>query len=518
MIVAIDGPAGSGKSTVARELARRHKLCYLDTGAMYRSVCLACLDKGVNLGDEEAVARVAQTIEIRFSGDVDAQHVIVDGRDVTSEIRSAEVDHNVSVVSAVAEVRRAMVAQQRAIAEGTSIVAEGRDIGTAVFPSAEVKVFLTADASARAHRRAVQREGGDAAVADATTNAQQEAAILADIQRRDKIDSTREVTPLKPADDAVHIDSSNLSVDEVCAKIEELMDAAETHSDAGSDGGANAARGSEMSTKTDTQVSSPDSSAKKPAKRRETTKGSSSRLHQLRNKPEAYYDARMREFPILARFALWVAVVIAYVYTKLMFRWRMEDGDKLLEATKDKGSVIVMNHVSMLDPVILVIWLMVRGRRVRPIFKDEFNNTGIMRAIMCWVGGIPVKRGTADIKAVRRAQRALQEGESILIYPEGTRVKTNEEPVEIHGGFALMAQMGKAAVVPTAIVGAGDITPRGKHVPRPKTVYVKAGSAIRFSDLDVKGRREQLEAMERVAMEQVFALREELRREHPGKE
>ena len=227
MIVAIDGPAGSGKSTVAHAIAERCGLTYLDTGAMYRSVTLACLRRGVDLADADAVAQVAREVQIAFGANEAGQTVILDGEDVTADIRTPEVDHNVSVVAAVPAVREAMVELQRAIGRQGSVVAEGRDIGTVVFPHAEVKVFLTADAAARAHRRAVQRQGGDAAVdASATADATEEQKILEDIKRRDQIDSTRETAPLRPADDAHHIDSSSMGVDDVVACIVKLMEEA----------------------------------------------------------------------------------------------------------------------------------------------------------------------------------------------------------------------------------------------------------------------------------------------------
>lgn len=225
MIVAIDGPAGSGKSTVAHAIAERCGLTYLDTGAMYRCVTLACLRRGVDLADAAAVGAVAREVGIAFGSSEGGQTVILDGQDVTDAIRTPEVDHNVSVVAAVPAVREAMVALQRAVGEAGDVVAEGRDIGTVVYPNAEVKVFLTADAEARAHRRAVQREGGDAATdATATADAAQEQAILADIRRRDELDSTRKEAPLRPAEDAHHIDSSSLSVDEVVDAIVRLME------------------------------------------------------------------------------------------------------------------------------------------------------------------------------------------------------------------------------------------------------------------------------------------------------
>lgn len=227
MKVAIDGPAGSGKSTVAKAIAKRCGLTLLDTGAMYRSAALACLKRGVALDDAETVAAVAREIKISFVPGEDCQTVLLDGEDVTDAIRTPEIDKAVTPVSANPAVREAMVLQQRAIGEQGDVVAEGRDIGTVVFPDAEVKVFLTADPAARALRRAVQRDGGDAAK-DATATADQSAVaeIMADLIRRDEADSTRAASPLKPAEDAVHIDSSDKTVDEVVGLIVKMMEEA----------------------------------------------------------------------------------------------------------------------------------------------------------------------------------------------------------------------------------------------------------------------------------------------------
>ena len=186
---------------------------------------LAGLRRGVDVADEGAVTDVARSISIEFLPREGGQTVLLDGEDVTADIRTPEVDRAVSPVSAIAEVRSAMVELQREVAKKGDIVAEGRDIGTVVFPAAEVKVFLTADASARAHRRAVQRQGGDAATGNVVaTDKASEEAILADIKRRDAYDSTRKEAPLRAAEDAHHIDSSNLGVDEVVAKVMELID------------------------------------------------------------------------------------------------------------------------------------------------------------------------------------------------------------------------------------------------------------------------------------------------------
>lgn len=217
MIVAIDGPSGSGKSTTAKEVARRRHLTYLDTGAMYRSVTYAALERGVDLSDELAITSLAQSISIEFEGSGDDTRVLVDGTDRTAEIRTPEIDRTVSIVSAYEGVRAAMVDEQRTLAAAGNVIAEGRDIGTVVFPHADLKIFLTADASRRAHRRAVQRSGNEA-------TAGQEAEVLADLERRDKLDSTRAVSPLIPAADAIHLDNTDMSIDEVCDEICRLMD------------------------------------------------------------------------------------------------------------------------------------------------------------------------------------------------------------------------------------------------------------------------------------------------------
>ena len=201
-VIAIDGPAGSGKSTVARAVAARLGMAHLDTGAMYRSVALAALRRGLDPDDEEAVARLARRVHIEVG-----ERVVVDGEDATTGIRSDDVTRAVSPVSANAEVREEMVRRQRewAALRGGGVV-EGRDIGTVVFPDAALKVYLTAGDDERARRRST--ETGD-----------QQEAVAADMARRDQSDSSRAASPLKPADDAVVLDTSDLDVDEVVEEV-----------------------------------------------------------------------------------------------------------------------------------------------------------------------------------------------------------------------------------------------------------------------------------------------------------
>ena len=237
------------------------------------------------------------------------------------------------------------------------------------------------------------------------------------------------------------------------------------------------------------------------------------------NSFDDYYDHAMRDYPWTAKALLGFLVGVVGAATKVLWPWRIEGAERLWDASAEggKGRVIVMNHVSMLDPVVVFVSEWVHGRRVRCVYKSEFDKVKVATWLFTRAGAVPVRRGTADIKVVRRAQRALERGEDVLIFPEGTRVKADDEEVELHGGFALMAQLAKARVLPVAIVGARDITTRTRKVPHFHRVFLKAGEPIGFDGIGAKGRKRQAAEMERVAMERVYALRDELRAEHPGK-
>ena len=215
MIIAIDGPSGAGKSTLGRLIARELKLLYIDTGAMYRAAALAVIRSSVSTTDRQAVAEVVTRADINLAGDPDSLQVMLDGRDVSREIRTEEVSHSASVISAIPEVRRTLVERQRRLGERAGgVVLDGRDIGTIVFPRADIKFFLTAAPEARAHRRYDEDRLKER---DATFE-----ETLADINTRDRRDSTRGDSPLAIADDAIVIDSTEFSIDEV---FEQMMKA-----------------------------------------------------------------------------------------------------------------------------------------------------------------------------------------------------------------------------------------------------------------------------------------------------
>lgn len=215
MIIAIDGPAASGKSTTARMVAERLGFTYIDSGAMYRAITLKAIREGVDVEDEVKVAELAKNAIIEFRMVDDHQKVFLDGEDVTEDIRLPEVSRKISPVASNPQVREIMVQQQRSIASGKDVVMDGRDIGTVVFPDADVKIYLVASVEERARRRwrELKQKG---IVADMNQ-------IREDILRRDHADQNREVGPLKKAADAIEIDTSELTIEQQVEKIIALI-------------------------------------------------------------------------------------------------------------------------------------------------------------------------------------------------------------------------------------------------------------------------------------------------------
>ena len=214
-IIAIDGPAGSGKSTVGKLLAKRLGYLYMDTGAMYRALAWKALSLGIPLDDEEALTRLAERVHITLSGDPDAMRVAIDGQDVTDAIRAPEISRAASIIAAILGVRRAIVAKQREMGRRGRGVLEGRDTGTVVFPDADVKFFLDARLEVRARRRFEQERARGREISFEET--------LRETEERDRRDAERSASPLRQAEDAVYLDSSDLSVEQVVERMLEII-------------------------------------------------------------------------------------------------------------------------------------------------------------------------------------------------------------------------------------------------------------------------------------------------------
>ena len=219
-VVAIDGPAGAGKSTLAAHLARKFGFLNLETGAMYRALAYKAIDSDLDLDDEACLLDLCQHTRITLEPVRDGNRVLLDGRDVSRRIRDADVTAAASRASVHPRVREWMVAQQRVLGAAGGVVMEGRDIGTAVFPDAEVKIFLDAAPEVRGSRRYRQVASNEHEAVRVT-----ESSVLAEMQARDERDRNRAESPLKPAGDAVRIDSTALSLDEVLKRSEELVQA-----------------------------------------------------------------------------------------------------------------------------------------------------------------------------------------------------------------------------------------------------------------------------------------------------
>ncbi len=543
MIIAIDGPAGSGKSTLAQALAKKLGFAYLDTGAMYRCVALNALDNSVSLSDPVALGDVASGVNIEFKNEDGINQVYLDGVCVTKEIRTPRIDNAVSVVAADPLVRKTMVKLQREYAKKSNVVCEGRDMGTVVFPNAEIKIFLTADAEARADRRYAQQT--KAHTAEDTQNPEVgKAEVLKGLLRRDEIDSSRSTAPLKPAEDAINLDTTNMTVDQEVDFICNLVDKFNNHTDAktGSNEDASGAHDTiatdnshpteTVNTKADgsdkaldkpeiddsKEVKSDDAKSEvKMTKRAPKRRPGSVPMKVFGNSHKDYLNHRVKDYPLHARIWQGFACCVAGTVLKIFWHWKIDNFDNFIDDAKKQGVVVIMNHTSHLDPLFPIISAYFRGVTLRPIYKSEFSENKFLRWIFMRAGGIPIHRHTADITAIRTAQRALEAGESILIFPEGTRVKAGEESV-IHRGFALMAQLAGADVVPMAIVGARDITPkRGGHFHKPGFVYLDTAKPLKMEDFKSENRKEQLANIEEVAIKEVFDMRDELRKEHPGK-
>ena len=407
--IAIDGPAGAGKSTVAKELARILGYTYVDTGAMYRAITWKVLRMDVDPRDEARVGEIAGETRISFAGHGGgAERVTADDTDVTEAVRSLDVTANVSLVSSYARVRKAMVRILRRLSAEGGVVLEGRDIGTVVLPGADVKVFLKASSEERARRRLKELE----AKGIKSTLAE----IQTDIERRDLLDSTRELSPLKIPVGAHVVDTTNVTIEQQVERVVEIA--------------------------RDTATS----------------------LASLLVKPGEtnQYTSQRR----------WYAFTCAAVraITRLLFGLRIVKSETFEFA---ENHIYASNHRSNADPPFIGAAI---GREVHIMAKESLFRFAPLGRLITWYNAIPTRRSSFDRNAFARASDVLSKGGSLLIFPEGTRIR-GEGLGEAKAGVGYLALQTGVSVVP--IYARGTRSLRAALVRRPG-IRVVYGHVIRF--------------------------------------
>ncbi len=232
------------------------------------------------------------------------------------------------------------------------------------------------------------------------------------------------------------------------------------------------------------------------------------------SKADAFFDGAVKEWPIGVRILTWICYRAVLAFGKLYWRWSVRGADPFKSGPSDgqgTGRVFICNHASMFDPAFLVAYAGYHGHALRPMYKSELGESKFVTWFFSRVGGIPIKRGTADTKAIKRAVAALKRGENILIFPEGTRVWDPQARPEVHGGYSLIALMANADVVPLAIDGTERINPNKAHkFPRPSRVLVEFGEPIELDGLAGSTRKEKAAALEDKAMQSVYRMRDAL--------
>ncbi len=447
-VLAIDGPAGAGKSTVARDAARELRWDHLDTGAMYRAVAWLALQRAVDLSDADAVVELLDGLAIEVEPSEVGGRVRVSGQDVTELIRTPEVSAATSAVAALVAVRRELVRRQRAWVEGrTGVVVEGRDIGTAVFPHAAVKVFLTASIEARAARRLGERGAGSL---DDT---------IRELQDRDDADANRAADPLRQADDALVVDTTQMSIDTAVATVVDLARrrcpphglAATTRP---SDSVEPTSTGSSRVTSTQPATS--------------PLRGGGSKLS---SDPPSGANNALVHATRTDRAIWWFCRGVMLVVCKAFFRLRFEGREHLPAGPY----ILAPVHRSYVDSVVCAA---ISGRRTRYLGKEEMWKKAWMGRLWDALGGIRVSRGTTDRESMRLCLDALAGGEPLAVFPEGTR-RTGPVIEEVFEGAAYMAGKARVPIVPVGIGGSeAAMRPGIDRFPRPRRIVVIIGAPI----------------------------------------
>lgn len=386
-VVAIDGPAGSGKGTVTEILAKKLKLNSIDTGAMYRCVTLALLRNNVDVEDIEKVKEVLDAINIELVKEDNKTVVKLNGEDVSKEIRDNPVNKMVPKVSSIKDVRAKMVELQRKIAENQDVIMEGRDITTVVFPKADVKIYMDADLEERAKRRYEQNKSKNIKCTYEE--------VLEDMRQRDEKDKNREVGALKIADDAVVINSTNLTQKQVAKKIAKII------------------------------------------KKEKKVKKLEPKIYAER--PETKRKQIVRTF---------VKAFLRGLY-KLFYRVEIIGEENKAKAAENGGYIICPNHINYIDAVAIVVF---SKEKIRFVAKYDLARFGIIRWLEHLFDVIPIKRNTQDLEGIKRCLKVLKNDEVLALFPEGTR-NGMEKNGKAKNGAAFMAIRTGKQVVPVGISG-----------------------------------------------------------------
>jgi cytidylate kinase len=435
LVITIDGPAASGKSTVAQRLAKKLGASFLDTGAMYRAVTLAAMQAGVDMSDENKLLKVMQINDFQFSAKEDRMAVYIDGTDVTEQIRQPQVTANAHHIAAKSSLRAELVRMQRQFAaEHKKIVTEGRDQGTVAFQDADIKFYLKADLWERARRR--QAELKDKGNAESLEQVQKS------IEERDKSDENRSVGPLKPAHDAIVIDTTNLSLEEV---VEKVLCCVED--------------------------------------RRRKTEDRRQRMEDGRQKTDTLSSVHC---PLTSIVWYWLSRWACRVFCVFWFRIRVYGRENV----PDKGAfILASNHQSYLDPIFCGVALKRRLSFVarESLFSNPERDALRHKFFTCLIyslNAIPVKRGHADgpghsanVSSVKEIISRLKQGRGVCLFPEATRTidgKIND----FKPGLGLLCRRSDAAIVPVLLDGAFECWPRHKKIFSPGWVTVCYGEVI----------------------------------------
>lgn len=399
--IAIDGPSGAGKSTIAKIIAKKMGITYLDTGAMYRTVALFAVNSGKNPSSAEEVVPLLNDIDISYTKVGDDNHICLNGKDVSEDIRKHDISKYASEVSKIPEVRAFLVEKQRQIAKNNDVVLDGRDITSHVLPDTKYKFYLTASPEERAKRRykELSEKGQDVSYDK----------ILADIIDRDYNDMNRKVSPLVKTPDSTEIDSTSMTLEEVADAIMAEIRKKNV------DNTLLAVRNSSVS------------SLRKEAK--EINIDANKVIKKKTKKKGGFY-----------RFlAAVVRKVMGIIWpTKIYFK------DNFPKNTK---AIVVCNHYTALDPCVIISKLL--GKNGKVLMKDEIMKNPVIAKIATELGCIPVKRGEADIAAVKSILGALAKNQPVLIFPEGTRNRSgSKEMLPLKQGVATFALKAKAPIVP----------------------------------------------------------------------